>query len=278
MRRADLFVAVLLSGSVAAAETMLPGRVSVPAASACSASLMSSPGLSSSSHGQPYSRDYLERNDDQRVMAVLMVQDLLGQLSGQDPDCSVVPIEIELETISCRDSYWTSPICHVPTDVGSYMVVEDYVEGYSVIYLPHSANDQTPALAFETDPPETLAIPDPAECYEMLLRKSVLTAGAFSVAEENGLDQQIHYVQLSNPVWSDIREYAVRHIQALVQGLSEFAPERCKVEAVAFPTAEVECELLGNKPVCEVTPRNGGYYFVTFDEAGAAQVVFSRWD
>ncbi len=267
--------------------TGLLGTAQVPATEAeCTHVLLP---LTSGCHRVLLARDYHSfaaysvqaesyfETEDKRLFAAQVTRELVSGLAKEHPACQVELVRVCAEAIECQRFGRTSTVCQVPSDSGSLIVVKDYVDRAALIYRPAREEDQTPAFGFDASVADEVSLPDPGRCYEALFVKSAVSKNGFYRYPGPHGDHQTHYVRLPGEPSADIRLWALQHVHALVRAHAR-AGQGCAYQPLPFSLGQADCRLLGGIPVCSLAAEHGGYFIVTFDELGAAEVVFNRWD
>jgi hypothetical protein len=243
----------------------------VPKASACRDTLREKPGFKSAAHSV-YAEIFYELENKVQASARVL-NHMVEQYASKDQNCSLQYQMLFEDEISCDRVGGLNVICSVPTDLGRFTVIKDYVDGAAVIY---SEGTQKPA-SLGTLKADTLSVKlaGPEACYTELLN---LDGKQKAQEPFNSSDHHSYFVSTKSlNTRQDARSNAAQLITRAVTAVEKSAGT-CKAQSAPATFAQDVCKTLGGIQTCVLAPANGGYYVVTKDTADGAFVTFVRFD
>jgi len=198
---------------------------------------------------------------------------MVEQYASKDTSCSLQYQMLFEDEISCDRVGGLNVICSVPTDLGRFVVIKDYVDGAAVIYSEGTQK----AATLGTLKADSLGVKlaGPEGCYTELLN---LDGKQTPQEPFNSSDHHSYFVSTKSlNAKQDARSNAAQLISRAV-GAVEKSAGTCKVQTSAVTFGKDVCKVLGGIQTCVLTPANAGYYVVTKDNADGAFVTFIRFD
>lgn len=243
----------------------------VPKASACRDALRGQPRFKSAAHSV-YAEVFYELENKAQASARVLNQ-MVEQYAGKDSSCSLEYQMLFEDEISCDRVGGLNVICSVPTDLGRFLVIKDYVDGAAVIYIEGTQKNAT----LGTLKADTISVKlaNPEGCYTKLLN---LDGKQKPQEPFNSSDHHSYFVSARNLNSNqDARSNAAQLINRTVSSVEKSAGS-CKVQTAVANFGKNVCKTLGGIPTCVLAPANAGYYVVTKDAADGAFVTFVRFD
>ena len=245
----------------------------IPKASRCEKSLTIKPHFSSAAHSL-YAEVFHEGLDP-RDAALATVGDLIARYSEQDLSCELEWFVSFKDQITCKKVSGTGgPICELPSDTGRFVVIKDYVDSASVIFLKY--RNSKSKIGSENKTVWQGFLPAPSACYSDLLNHGGLFDALTPLASG---DHFSHYVSTRGlKSGADAISNGVELVRRAVQNVSRKAPATCRqsFETAAFDADS--CFALGKTAFCVFNAQQAGYFIVTKDDTAGAYVTFARYD
>lgn len=243
----------------------------VPKASACRDPLRGQPRFKSAAHSV-YAEIFYELENKAQASARVLNQ-MVEQYTNKDSSCSLQYQMLFEDEISCERVGGLNVICSVPTDLGRFLVIKDYVDGAAVIYIEDTQKNA--ALGTLKAEKVSAKLANPEGCYTELLN---LDGKQKPQAPFNSSDHHSYFVSAKNlNANQDARSNAAQLINRAVSSVEKSAGS-CKAQTALATFDRTACKTLGGIQTCVLAPANAGYYVVTKDAADGAFVTFIRFD
>lgn len=246
--------------------------VYLPKTSPCRDSLRKQPRFKSAAHSV-YAEVFYELENKAQASAKVLNQ-MIEQYANQDSKCSLQYHMVFEDEINCEHVAGVSGICSLPTDLGRFIVIKDYVDGAAVLYIE---NSQKPA-SLGTLQAESLNVKlaQPEACYPELLN---LNGKQGPQTPFNSSDHHSYFVSTKGLNAShDARKNAAKLVNRAVAHVEKTSGGSCQSKIGEVSIGKNACTTLGGLPICVLSGPNAGYYVVTGDRAGGAFVTFVRFD
>jgi hypothetical protein len=243
----------------------------VPKASACRDSLRGQPRFTSAAHSV-YAEIFYELDNKVQASARVLNQ-MVEQYASKDSSCSLQYHMVFEDEVSCERVGGINVICSVPTDLGRYLVIKDYVDGAAVIYI--EGHQKTASLGTLKTDNVSVKLANPEGCYTELLN---LDGKQKPQEPFNSSDHHSYFVSAKHlNAKQDARSNAAQLVNRAVSSVEKSAGS-CKTQTVTANFNKSACQTLGGIQTCVLAPANAGYYVVTKDAADGAFVTFIRFD
>lgn len=243
----------------------------VPHATACRDSLRVQPRFKSAAHSV-YAEIFYELENKAQASARVLTQ-MVEQYASKDSNCSLQYHMVFEDEISCERVGGLNVICSVPTDLGRFVVIKDYVDGAAVIYS--EATQKSASLGTLKADSLSVKLANPESCYTELLN---LDGKQKAQEPFNSSDHHSYFVSAKDlNAKQDARNNAAQLINRAVSAVEKSAGT-CKAKTAPATFGKDVCKVLGGIQTCVLAPANAGYYVVTKDNADGAFVTFVRFD
>lgn len=243
----------------------------VPKASSCRDSLRVQPRFKSSAHSV-YAEIFHELENKAQASAQVLTQ-MVEQYASKDSSCSLQYHMVFEDEISCDRVGGVNVICSVPTDLGRFVVIKDYVDGAAVVYS--KGMQKSASLGSLKADNLGVNLANPQGCYTELLN---LDGKQKQQEPHNISDHRSYYVSTKDlNSKQDARSNAAQLINRAVSAVEKSAGT-CKTQTAPATFGKDACKVLGGIQTCVLAPANAGYYVVTKDSADGAFVTFVRFD
>ncbi len=244
----------------------------LPKSSACRDSLRKQPRFKSAAHSV-YAEVFYELENKKQASARVLTQ-MVEQYAGQSANCTLEYYMAFEDEVLCERVAGQREICSLPTDLGHFVVIRDYVDSAAVIYIENSK--KTPQLGSFSNDDVTVKLAQPEACYTELLnldgKQSAQTPFASS-------DHRSYFVSAKGMnLKQDARKNAAQLVNRAVAGLEKIPGGTCKAPSATLAVSSNACRTLGGVDVCVFSQLNSGYFVVTPDAADGAFVTFIRFD
>lgn len=246
--------------------------VYLPKSSACRDSLRKQPRFKSAAHSV-YAEVFYELENKAQASAKVLTQ-MVEQYANQDASCSLEYYMAFQDEISCERVGGQREICSLPTDLGRFLVIKDYVDSAAVIYLEDTKKPaQLGTLSKESI---SVKLAQPGACYTELLNLDGKQQAQTPFASS---DHRSYFVSAKNlNPNQDARRNAAQLVNRAVASLEKNSGGTCKAPTANVSVANTACATLGGVPVCVFSQLSSGYYVVTPDADSGAFVSFVRFD
>jgi hypothetical protein len=253
----------------------IPSRhpvVYLPKASSCRESLRKQPRFKSAAHSV-YAEIFYELENKAQA-SVKVLNEMIEQYASQDSNCSLQYHMAFEDQISCERVGGVSGICSLPTDLGRFIVIKDYVDSAAVLYIENTRKPSTLGTLQADSLKVKLAQPE--ACYPELLN---LNGKQEAQTPFNSSDHHSYFVSAKNlnPL-QDARRNAALLVNRAVAHVEKSSDGMCQSKIAEVTVTRDACTSLDGIPSCVLSGPNAGYYVVTGDKAGGAFVTFVRFD
>jgi hypothetical protein len=243
----------------------------VPKASACRDTLREQARFKSAAHSV-YAEIFYELDNKAQASARVLNQ-MVEQYASKDSSCSLQYHMLFEDEISCARVGGLNVICSVPTDLGRFLVIKDYVDGAAVIYS--EGTQKNAVLGTLKADNVSVKLANPEACYTELLN---LDGKQKPQEPFNSSDHHSYFVSTKSlNANQDARSNAAQLINRAVSSVGK-STGSCKAQTSLVNFDKTACQTLGGIQTCVLAPANAGYYVVSKDAADGAFVTFVRFD
>jgi hypothetical protein len=245
--------------------------VYLPQASACRDSLRRKPQYTSAAHSV-YAEIFYELEDKAQAAAQVL-NEMVERYAAKDGNCSLQYHMAFADEISCERVGGQREICSLPTDLGRFIVLRDWVDSAAVLYIENAAQEASLGTLEADVLPVKLARAE--NCYTELLNLDGKQDDQMPFA---AMDHRSYFVSAKGLNLSrDARFNAAELVNRVVSTVARKSGS-CQMTTDVMDVSKNACTRLGEVELCVLGGRTAGYFVVARDEAGGAFVTFVRFD